>query len=434
MPRPRKKAQRLEVYQNGRIVGRLERAVNGAISFQYLASWLNEKSIPISMHLPLQEEAFRGKEVSDYFDNLLPDNDDIRERVASRVNAESHRTFDLLYAIGQDCVGALQFIPEGKEAPTESVPDGKILKEKEIAERLKYLGSFPLGLGPANADFRISIAGAQEKTALLKKNGKWYIPGGATPTTHIFKPPMGIVHHGIDLTTSVENEWLCLEICRHLGLDVANTEMADFEGQKCLIVERFDRRWESPRRLLRVAQEDICQALGLPSTKKYQADGGPMIKTIMAFLDGADERSRDRSTFMRAQIAFFLLAATDGHAKNFSIFLTETGFRLTPIYDVMSVFPAIQKRQLSKQKAKLAMSVGDSNHFKITEILGRHFAQTANACGFPKKELDSIIEDLGVRVQKLESLIKPPKGYPSWILESIFSGAKEQMKRLSQPR
>lgn len=426
-----RRTQKLHVYQNGQLVGQLERAANGAISFQYDADWLNvENSIPISMSLPLQEDAFKGAEVSAYFDNLLPDRKEVKEIVASRVQAESKKTFDLLSAIGQDCVGALQFVPDGTDCADTGEPKGKLVNDIEIAERLKNLGFYPLGLDTENIDFRISIAGAQEKTAFLKKRGRWYLPVGATPTTHIFKPPMGMFHNGIDLSTSVENEWLCLEICRHLGLDVAETEMAQFEGQKCLTVERFDRVWESTKRLIRVPQEDVCQALGLPSTKKYQSDGGPNIKRIMALLDASDDRTKDRSTFMRAQIVFFLLAATDGHAKNFSLFLTETGFRLTPIYDVMSVFPAIQKKQLPRQKAKLAMAVGDSSHYKINEIVRRHFEQLAKSSGFPKRELDLIIDDLVERVPKIKTEIDVPKGYPDWIFESIVEGAKKQVEKL----
>jgi len=427
----RRKTQRLDIHQNGQFVGRLERVANGAVGFQYAPEWLNDRSsAPISMSLPLREEAFKGKEALDYFDNLLPDNVEIREKVASRVQAESDATFDLLSAIGQDCVGALQFVPEGANATGRRQAKGDLINERDIAEKLKNLGFSPLGLDAENASFRISIAGAQEKTAFLKKNGNWYVPKGATPTTHIFKPPMGVLHNGIDLRTSVENEWLCLEICRHLGLDTANTEMAKFEDQKCLIVERFDRKWESPQTLWRIPQEDMCQALGLPSTKKYQSDGGPGIKRIMSFLDASDERSMDRSAFMRAQLVFFLLAATDGHAKNFSIFLSKTGFRLTPIYDVMSVFPAIRKKELPKQKAKLAMAVGDSHHYKLIEITRRHFDQTAKACGFPKKELDRLIEDLKERVPKIETAVKPPEGYPIWIFESIVQGAMKQAEKL----
>ncbi len=428
-----RKTLNLDVYQNGDLVGHLEKAVGGAISFQYSIDWLRaDTSIPISMSLPLREEPFKGREASDYFDNLLPDNDEIRAKVASRVNAESKKTFDLIYAIGHDCVGALQFVSQGAKVLIPGAPEGRLIGEREIATKLKNLGFFPLGLDAEADDFRISIAGAQEKTALLKKNDKWYVPKGATPTTHILKPPMGIVHNGIDLSTSVENEWLCLEICRHLSLEVAQAEIADFEDQRCLVVERFDRRWDSPKRLTRIPQEDLCQAMGISSIKKYQSDGGPKNTKIMTFLNGADERSRDRSMFMRAQLAFFLLAATDGHAKNFSIFLTASGFRMTPLYDVMSVFPAIHKKQIPLQKAKLAMSVGDSNHYKIHEITRRSFEQTAKASGFSKKELDPIIEDLGERVPLLESLVRLPKGYPQWIFESILSGVRKQMKKLAQ--
>ncbi len=167
-----RKAQRLDVYQNTKLAGHLEKAPNGAISFQYSNQWLSsDDSLPISMHLPLREEIFKGSEVSDYFDNLLPDNDEIREKVASRVHAASKKAFDLLYVIGHDCVGALQFVPEGGQPPIEGAPVGKLVREREIAERLKNLKFFPLGLDPKVADFRISIAGAQEKTAFLKKNG-----------------------------------------------------------------------------------------------------------------------------------------------------------------------------------------------------------------------------------------------------------------------
>lgn len=427
-----RRTQRLQVYQNQKLVGHLERAPNGAIRFQYSAQWLEyDLAIPISMHLPLREESFRGREASDYFDNLLPDNDEIRQRIAGRVQAKSEKPFDLLWAIGQDCTGALQFVPEGKTGPSESGLEGKLLKEPEIAERLRRLSFFPLGLDSKDPEFRISIAGAQEKTAFLKKGGEWYLPRGSTPTTHIFKPPMGVVRNGIDLTTSVENEWLCLEICRQLGIEVANATVAEFEDQKCLVVERFDRKWDSPKRLLRIPQEDICQALGLAATAKYQMDGGPSIKTIMSFLDGSDDRLKDRLTFMRSQIAFFLLAAPDGHAKNFSIFLTQTGFRLTPIYDVMSLFPAIQKKQLAQQKAKLSMALGDANHYKITEIFRRHFEQTAKSCGFPKRELAAVIDEIRERVPKLDRLISPPKGFPDWILDSILNGTKKQLEKLA---
>ncbi len=238
---------------------------------------------------------------------------------------------------------------------------------------------------------------------------------------------MGILHNGIDLTTSVENEWLCLKICAHLGLPVANAEIATFGDQKCLVVERFDRKWTS-RKVLRVPQEDLCQALGFPSSKKYQFEGGPGLVRIMTLLNASDERKKDRANFMRSQLIFFLLAATDGHAKNFSLFLTKNGFRLTPFYDVMSAFPAATKRQIQIQKATLAMSV--AKRYKLKEIVRRHYVAAAKEAGFSQRELNEIIDELKESVPTLADQIDMPKGFPDEIFTQVFGGLEKQLRRL----
>lgn len=423
-----RRVQRLTVFQNGQEVGVLERAINGAVSFNYSSTWLDrDDATPISLSLPLRETPYSGTEASYFFDNLLPDNDAIRRKIASQVKAASERPFDLLHSIGQDCVGSLQFLTEQSPLPKKEIHKSSPLKEDEIAKMLKSLDFFPLGMHPDESEFRLSIAGAQEKTALLRIKGRWHKPHGSTPTTHILKPPMGILHSGIDLRTSVENEWLCLQICRELGFEVANCQMASFEDQKCLVVERFDRKWNSPSQLMRIPQEDLCQALGFPPSKRYQADGGPGVVEIMDFLNASDERRKDRSNFMRAQIVFYLLAATDGHAKNFSTFLTKSGFRLTPLYDVMTVFPAISKKQIHFQKAKLAMAV--AKHYHLSKIARRHFESMAKACGFPLKELAQLIEEIRDAVPKIESKIKIPSDFPQDLLEVTFKGIKTQAER-----
>ncbi len=427
MPRSTK-IERLAIYQNSKRVGILERSTSGAIRFAYAPTWLEgENSFPISMNLPLQETAFKGGEVVSFFDGLLPDNTDIRNKVAQRVKAESARTFDLLSAIGHDCVGALQFLDEAAAPPEIGAIHAAPLSNAAIAKTLKSLGFFPLGMQDAEPDFRISIAGAQEKTALLKWKNKWHLPRGSTPTTHILKPPMGTLHNGIDLSTSVENEWLCLKICGVLGLKVPNCEISSFQGKKCLVVERFDRRWTDSKTLIRVPQEDLCQALGYSPTQKYEADGGPGIKQIMAFLNSSDERNQDRSDFMRSQLIFYLLAATDGHAKNYSIFLYPNGFKLAPFYDVMSVFPAIEKKQFAFQRAKLAMALGNSRHYRLKQIARRHFEQTAKQVGFPATELNKLIEELKAFIENdaLEQ-IKVPKGFPASVRNPILKGIKKQ--------
>ncbi len=430
---PRKKRHgRLEVLTQGVRIGTLTRASTGTYEFSYSDEWLASKvSFPVSWSLQLRAGAFRGETVAAFFDNLLPDNDAIRDRIAQRFATPGKGTLDLLAAIGRDCVGALQFVPEGEKVGNANLIETEPLSEREIGEILRNLKVSPLGLDREKA-FRISLAGAQEKTALLRWRGQWHRPLGPTPTSHILKPSMGALPNGIDMKESVANEWLCLKLCEHLGLPVAQADIAEFDGRECLVVERFDRAWSSDKRSLRrIHQEDMCQALGVPWSRKYQSDGGPGIIQIMEFLNGSDFPAPDRRQFIRSQLVFWLLGAIDGHAKNFSIRLSQTGFRLTPIYDVMSILPALAKRQLEPKEAKLAMSAGNNRHYRLRELRRRHWEQTAKAASFPLPDLHALLDDLGSRVEKLDSVLGPlAKQAPASVLNAITAGVRKNMKLL----
>ena len=262
-----------------------------------------------------------GEPVIAVFDNLLPDNIDIRRKLAQRTHAEGEDAFSLLGAVGRDCVGALQFLPEGNEPGEAGTIDARKASDDEIAAILGNLASSPLGVGE-DEEFRISLAGVRrKKTALLRWKNKWHIPHGTTATTHILKPEIGKREDGIDLSLSVENEYLCMQLVAALGLPTAQTEMANFGKKKVLVVERFDRIWTKDKRLLRQPQEDCCQALSVPPARKYQNQGGPGLANLIGLFEGSDDPSRDQKLIMKANIVFWLLAATDGHAKNFSLFL-----------------------------------------------------------------------------------------------------------------
>jgi serine/threonine-protein kinase HipA len=373
----------LRVLLNGREVGLLSRAASGAIDFRYARDWLDwENAIPVSLSMPLREDRYIGPPVLAVFENLLPDNKSIRDRVAARVKAPGTDAFSLLGKIGHDCVGALQFLPDGMDAGKAGAIEGRPISDEQIARKIGDLKADPLGMDE-DEDFRISIAGAQEKTALLFHEGQWMTPIGTTATTHILKPQIGQIPNGVDLSNSVENEYLCLKLCAALGLEVAKAEIVDFAGTKVLAVERFDRLWARDGRLLRLPQEDMCQALSVPPTLKYQADGGPDNRKIMALLKGSDTPAEDQAAYLNAQIIFWLIGATDGHAKNFSIFLAPgQRFHMTPLYDILTAQPSVDARQVNERKFKLAMSIGDRNHYRIGEITPRHFLQTADRCNF----------------------------------------------------
>ncbi len=426
----KRKSSHLNVYVGSSRVGTYARAANGSTSFRYDPEWLSsERAFPVSLSMPLSDRVWSGGIANSFFEGLLPDNRIVREKIAAREHADSAGAFDLLAVIGRDCVGALRLVPEGSEPGDPTNMTYRPVHDREIATRIAALGTSPLGLSADDEDFRISIAGIQEKTAFLRINSQWQIPHGLTPTSHIFKPAIKEGPSGADFSDTPWNEWLCLALCRAFGLETANAEVLLFDGKPVLVVERFDRRWLDGV-LYRLPQEDICQAQGVPPTRKYQSDGGPGIRNVLELLNGAVDPHHDRLTFMKAQIVFWLLAAIDGHAKNFSIFLTPGGYNLTPLYDVMSAAPY---PELSAHKIKLAMAVGENRHYRLKEILPRHFYQTGQKAGLRNHHVDDIFSGLAAHlndaVTAVVSLAKEA-GIPQITYEPILAGVEKRARML----
>lgn len=422
---------------NSRRVGLLEQASSGAISFAYDPDWLTwENAIPVSISLPLSDQTWRGYDVVNVFENLLPDADRVRRNVAERLGAEGVDAFSLLAVTGRDCVGALQFLGEEDAPGKAGEVRGEPVGEAEIADLIRRLRIASLGLDPDDEDFRISIAGAQDKTALLKKDGVWHRPIGTTATTHILKPAIGVIHNDIDLNDSVQNEYVCLKLCAALGLDVAEAEIESFEDQLALSVTRFDRLWTDDGRLLRLPQEDFCQALSVPSTRKYQREDGPGVLAILERLKESDTPNEDRLAFFRAQIVFWLIGATDGHAKNFSIQHRPGGrFVLAPLYDVISAQLIVDAGRIARNRYKLAMSLGDNNRYQIEQISRRHFEQSAETAGLPRGSVDQLCEELAASIPSaLDQMTQlADNTVPAALIESIVSGVQSRQRALSIP-
>lgn len=425
----------LGVYLNNHPVGRLLKDPGGAVEFRYDEGWLNrERAIPVSLSLPLREDAYRGEPVAALFENLLPDSESLRRRVAEKVGARGTDAYSLLEAIGRDCVGALQFMADGSEPETDSTAiEGEIAGDERIESLLCNLEQAPLGLNRED-DFRISVAGAQEKTALLRHDGKWWMPRGTTPTTHILKTQIGRLPGGIDLSNSVENGFYCLKLLEAFGLPVASADIRVFGETKALVIERFDRRWTKDGRLLRLPQEDCCQALSVPPTRKYQADGGPGLADILNLLKGSDRPAEDQKLVLKAHILFWLIGATDGHAKNFSLFLGPGGsYSLTPFYDVLTAQPSLDAGQIGRRQMKLAMSVGAKNHYRIDAILGRHFVQSVKAAGLPggiaREAISEVMDTAEDAIGMVEATL--PAGFPKEIHDSVKAAVRARLRSLA---
>ena len=428
----------LGVWMNGQRVGTWS-VVRGTHRLQYDAGWVDSlagRGLSLSLPFTPGNVAHRGDAVANYFDNLLPDSDAIRSRIRSRFATASTEAFDLLTAIGRDCVGAVQLLPDG-ETPTgfERI-DAEPLTDAEVEQAIAASLSGGRVLGQPKADeFRISLAGAQEKTALLFHRGKWCRPLGATPTTHILKLPLGLVGHmQMDMKDSVENEWLCSRVMQAFDLNTASCEIVEFGARKVLAVERFDRARQPRAWIARLPQEDFCQALGWPSSQKYESDGGPGMREILRILETGERPTDDMRAFLKAQVVYWMLAATDGHAKNFSLFHERGGkYRLTPFYDVLSAWPIVGRGagRIPRQKLKMAMAVeGKNRHYLWDGIHARHWIETARRCGIA--DMPAILADLVTLTPAVLERVGAaiPKGFPAPIADTILAGVRASSDRL----
>lgn len=435
---------RLVLWMNGEKVGTWS-VSQGRHQLQYEDSWLQSpQARPLSLTLPFTpgNQPHRGDMVAAWFDNLLPDSLSLRERIATRFKTKGQSTFDLLAEVGRDSVGAIRLLPESHAPSDNKTLEAQPLAEAEIAQLLTSVSSAQGWLDTDfNADdFRISLAGAQEKTALLKVKNQWMRPLGSTATTHILKLPLGMVANmQLDMSGSVENEWLCAQLMQAYGVPTAHCTIEQFEDIKVLAVERFDRVWSEDKSwLIRLPQEDMCQALGYPSHMKYEADGGPGMDKILNLLNGSIQAAQDKFNFIKAQFLFWLLCASDGHAKNFSIHIKAGGsYAMTPVYDVLSLYPVLGHgpNLVPPQKVRMAMALrGKNAHWKMQEIQARHWHELAKRHGMAPTGADSpyeqVIEQTPAAIAKVQDLLA--QGFPDHISTSILQGLSAAAKRYAQ--
>lgn len=431
----------LSLWINGLSVGRWTIPARGEMELQYADEWVRSPlGRPLSLSLPfnLENRPLKSEKVASFFDNLLPDSLESRRRIAKRFRTDSTDPFALLQAVGRDCVGALQILGEDDTPEGFDRIVGVPLSEEDLERHLLETVT-PHAFGPRSEDddFRLSLAGAQEKTAFLWWEGRWWAPRGATPTTHIFKLPMGqIGPYRVDFRTSVDNEWLCLRLLRAYGLEAAHARIATFGEQRVLIVERFDRRLSPDGQwLMRLPQEDFCQIAGCPPSRKYEADGGPGLSVLFDTLRQSTNAEADLRTVLTAQILFWLLYAPDGHAKNFSIRLLPQGrFALAPLYDVMSAYPVLGPgpNQWAPHRLKLAMALlGKQRHYVLHDIQRRHFNSTAQKLGYGSSA-ESLIEALIERTPAALAEVRAelPEDFSPHVAETVLGGLEQAVQRL----
>lgn len=335
----------LTVWYNKELVGKLYPVERGNIVFQYAASWLaNAGSIPISLSLPLVDEAFSTDLSTAFFDNLLPE-ECLREAVARERGLESSATYALLEALGAECAGAFVILP-AHETPVEAPYSYTSLSQEALTRYIAQLPTQPL-LG-GQEEMRLSLAGAQSKGVVrIDAHMGFSLPQNGAPSTHIIKPA------SIRFPNLPGNEVFCMGLAAHMGLEVPPFFLTSTLPQ-AFVVERYDRRIVGGS-IERLHQEDFCQALGLASRRKYQRGAGSAtLPQCFALLSHCQNPAGDVHKLLQWVIFNVCIGNSDAHAKNISLLYDGKKPRLAPFYDLVSTAPYDVSQ-------KLALKIGGKN-------------------------------------------------------------------------
>lgn len=362
----------LFVYYEDTKVGKIQVDEEGIYSFCYEDSWRkNPEAFPLSLALPLSQERFGNKLTLSFFENLLPEGE-VRYQIEK--HKEIKGAFAFLKEFGRDCAGAIIVSPHEIEDQktkngVQELPLSKIEKAIEFKRPItEFLSSMKPGY--------LSLAGAQDKFPAIYKDKKFYLPKDMSPTTHIVKVP--IWRHGVK--ESVYNEYYCMTLADKVGLKVPKFEV--FKSKYPLfVIERYDRIYEK-NKIKRIHQQDFCQALGITSDSKYEAEGGPTLKVNYELLVknvSAKYRFRDILAFLDWISFNLLIGNNDSHSKNIS-FLMNNSIQLSPFYDLIctEIYPDL--------KSKFAFSLG--GRFEADKIGKSQFAQINKELGLKTRTFE----------------------------------------------
>lgn len=388
-----RRSKHLAAFLYGARVGEVSEGKNGNPAFAYDEQWpMLPDAVPLSLSMPTTSVRYGARQTAPFLWGLLPENPVVLDHLAREHSISPRNPVALLAVIGEDCAGAVQFLREDRVGALNQPGSIEWLDETEIGVRLREMREQSGSIGRASDDAgQFSLAGAQSKTALYCAEGRWGVPSGRTPTTHILKPPMP------GLRGQVENEHFCLLLARALDFLSSESSVRQFDNEVCIVVERYDRRRERLKdEWVRLHQEDMCQALSIMPAFKYQRDGGPSIRDVVSLLrDNSSAALEDMRQFVRAMVLNFVILGTDAHAKNFSIIIapgrSRPQIRLAPLYDVNSHLPYTD----DIRRTRMSMSVGGK--YEYDEVMPRHWERESRRCRLPVDQTLADVRDIIAR-------------------------------------
>ena len=385
----------LAVLLYGRRVAALRQDRNGRHELEYAD---DPGQTPLSLSLPLEQTHHGHRIVNAFLSGLVPDDRAVRAQIGNQFGVSGENPYALLEHIGLDCAGAVQFCPPEQVEEVLARPgELRPVDENQIAERLKQLRRTPSATWTLPQE-RWSLGGFQPKIALRRIGSGWAEAIGAEPTSHIFKPGIPA------LQQSALNEHICLSAARRLGLRAVESRYMEFNGEPAIVVTRYDRAVGPEGEVVRIHQEDFCQALGQTPTRKYEDHGGPSALQILNLLGQTQPEAQ--MEFIRYLAFNYLIGAPDSHAKNFSILHVGSDIRLAPMYDVASALPYD-----GFENARFAFSIGGQRIFGA--LSGDNWAQLAAKAGIDAEQTVAIVHDIAEQLPDALSDVLADPGLPS---------------------
>lgn len=397
-------SRRLSVMLYGSDIGWVTQSASGGHTFAYHPDYIaTSDPTPLSLSMPVTAGIYPRRRIVPFLQGLLPDSEVVLDRWGRELSVNGRNPFALLERMGMECAGAVQFRTEQPELLTEQ--NGlEPISDRSIGRRLAALRSDD-SAWVVSGD-RWSLAGAQGKFALARGvDGTWFEPRGYAPSTHILKP--GVVGY----REQALNEHACLTAAASLGLTAARTEYLEFDGEPALIVARYDRRRTDDGSIVRVHQEDMCQALSVYPRLKYESSGGPTAARVAELLwQVATDAERDVMRFVDAVVFNYLIGAPDAHAKNYSVLLVGSQVQLAPIYDIASGLP-YEATSADSELDRSAMAIGGKRIFGTVQ--GRHWDRFAAACKVPTDAVRASVARIAADLPAaLEQAFEPYAGNP----------------------
>lgn len=384
----------LIVYRERQRIGSLERRGDGYV-FTYDADFIESNPLHgLSMALPLQAEPFTPQQSRSFFANLLPEGS-ARDHVAAMHRVSPEDDFALLQLLGGECAGAISLFEEGQlpTAPVYSEADYRVLDDASLSRLLDQPRIMDVQPFEEGAKIRLSLAGAQDKLPVRYDGNRIMLPLNGAPSTHIIKP------QSQHLRSLVENETFCMTLAAAIGFDIPPVEIIDHEDERLYLIDRYDRHVLESGTILRLHQEDFCQALSVPPRIKYEEQGGPGFADCYRLVKSFSNPLTDLRRLLDLTIFNVLIGNCDCHAKNLSLlYRNNSAPSLAPFYDLVCTQVYAVTNNLSTSMAMTIGGVDKAQNLSIEAL--EQFAHDAEI-----RSANLVYDRISHVVEKVDSII-----------------------------